>query len=216
MHSTLKISGVRASSLAAIHDLVNGTEFRTTEPCYVAGDEDSTESQGIHPYASVKKVKFDPESGTYVVTLKINLKFLCREKVKNQPFRDHFIFTPSEAVQALLRAVDEQMLPTGGKAIKVPSPEEIERLRWADEDWRYVNIIPELEKDLIGRTFHSDIVDGETGAVILPGRTKINRAHLWRLVRSVEKLDFSDGTDEVVVPALKAAARQVKTRTAVK
>jgi len=206
----MKIVGVPAEALGKLHDVVKNDRFKTQDECFLCGDDIHTATPFRHPYAQIQDSKFSSEHGTYTVTVKLNLKFVQRDKrvVFTAQKPAYNVYVPIEALQAILQAMDQNLLPSGGEC-SVPTAEEVERLKMKREDWRYNHILPDLEH-LVGKKFHSDIFDGETLEIIVPADRKITRALVWKLLKHIDKLDFSNGTDDVVVPALRQAREKDK------
>ena len=84
--------------------------------------------------------------------------------------------------------------------------EEFLQKNAAQEQKLYDELFPSLE-GLLGVKYHSDIVNEETGEIIAPAERAITPRILRMLIVNVRKLDFSNGTDSVVVPALKKARK---------
>lgn len=204
MFAIMKIVGVSPEALGQLHRVVKGEDLKASTECTL--NKSSSSGYSKHPYAVIEDSKLSTERGTYTVTLKLNLRLYVEEKL-NQRYQnqipEYLIYPPVEAFQKLLQAIDPNLAPSGGEK-RIPTAETAAYLKDQQNVRRYEELMPDLDH-LVGEKFHSDIVNSETGEIIAPANRKITRTLLVRLCENICNLDFSNGTDNLVVPALKQA-----------
>lgn len=206
MHAIVKVVGVTPEAIAKLHTVLKQPNLQTQEEhCQPNWGPDTTHIAGSKmkvPYAKLMDSKLHPDSGTYTVTLRLNLvirSYRDGEDTSVEQEETPLVFPPLGAFSEVFKSIDPRLLPeTETTDLKTKPIELIDA------------IVEKLTPGIIGEKSAHDISDGKTGEVIIPCQRKITRTLIRRLAENIRNLDFNNGgSSDRVVCVLKRVQLEV-------
>jgi hypothetical protein len=176
MQAIIKINGVQPSALPVLHGVVKQPYMHTPDQEIMPNGTAIHDEPNKVPYARITCSEFEPESGTYTVTLILNLVIPS----SNTDVPD--IFAPLSALVGLIKSVDPRLLPD---AVAMPTSK-------LDE-----SLVETLVSQTLGEKSDCDITNSRTGEIIAPANRKLTRTVIKALVRNLGDLNLRESGDLV-------------------
>ena len=196
MHAIVKVVGVTPEAIAKLHTVLKQTNMQTqSEHCQPNWGPDTTHiamSPTKVPYAKLMDSKLHPDSGTYTVTIRLNLvirSYIQGEDTSVDQEETTLVFPPLSAFSEVFKSIDHRLLPETETTDKKTTPADV-----------IDDLAEKLSLSILGEKSEFDICDSNTGEVILPCRRKITRTLIRRLAERINNLDFNGGgsSDRVI------------------
>jgi hypothetical protein len=136
--------------------------------------------------------KLHPDSGTYTVTLRLNLiirSYRDGDDTSVEREGTPLVFPPLGAFSEIFKSIDPRLLPeietTNHKTTSID----------VDDD-----LVEKIASSILGEKCAHDISDVNTGEIIIPCNRRITPTLIRRLAKSIWNLDFNNGgsSDRVV------------------
>jgi len=210
MYAFLKLVGVPAETVGRLHEAVKLAECK---PAY--GSVKPLQGQLPPSYVSIEGSKFDPEHGTYTITLKINWSVMCTCMFESHPWDkkafDFQSYFKAGLLASIMQSVDpnivkeeEQYIAVDEKAAEIQLDHERKRRQDSGE-----LKVRALLSRLVGKTLTRDLLC-EDGSVLEKAGMLFDNDNIWSFNRFRVKYGSEISLDGQDDPELVSVLREIR------